>query len=96
MLQCGETRLVGDDFLEECECPELLAEECLARNSKQLDHEWIDINDRAALGIKEQNAVLGRLEKAPVDDSSDATIYSWRLVVRQYVRKEGEIICKIR
>jgi hypothetical protein len=68
LLQLRELGLVGEDVLEEAQLPDLLAEECLAREAQQLDQERIHIDDHSRFGIEDQDGVLGRLEEPAVAD----------------------------
>ena len=65
-LQFRKVGLVGSDILENAQFPDSLAQELFARVSQQLDQKRIHVVDRPGLGIKDQDAVLGRFKQAAI------------------------------
>jgi len=65
-LQVLEGMLAGFDILECTHFPDFFFYELFSRIFQHIDQERIDIGDRSALGIQDQNPVLGRLKQTPV------------------------------
>jgi hypothetical protein len=65
-LELVEGFLGCDDVAERAEVPDLLAEEIAALVAEQLGEIRVDVDHLAAVGLQDQDAILGGLEDAPV------------------------------